>query len=115
MAASRGPICYPYPHRSPNQQGELQSLAQWRLAAAYKLNYLRSFDSPPWRLSPRNLTCELLFLANPVRSVSLQARTSAMAQDDPVVSAQWLHLHLGAPDVKVPTKLIPQLCMLLFN
>ncbi|RLM79077.1 thiosulfate/3-mercaptopyruvate sulfurtransferase 1, mitochondrial-like [Panicum miliaceum] len=24
-----------------------------------------------------------------------------MAQDDPVVSAQWLHQHLGAPDVKV--------------
>lgn len=24
-----------------------------------------------------------------------------MAQDDPVVSAQWLHEHLGMPDVKV--------------
>ncbi|TVU12062.1 hypothetical protein EJB05_45686 [Eragrostis curvula] len=31
----------------------------------------------------------------------LLARTSAMAQDDPVVSAQWLHQHLGLHDVKV--------------
>jgi hypothetical protein len=27
-----------------------------------------------------------------------------MAQDDPVVSAEWLHQHLGAPDVKVTKK-----------
>ncbi|XP_039788309.1 thiosulfate/3-mercaptopyruvate sulfurtransferase 2-like isoform X2 [Panicum virgatum] len=30
-----------------------------------------------------------------------QSTRSAMAQDDSVVSAQWLHQHLGAPDVKV--------------
>jgi hypothetical protein len=29
-----------------------------------------------------------------------------MAQDDPVVSAQWLHEHLGMPDVKVKKKVI---------
>jgi len=27
-----------------------------------------------------------------------------MAQDDPVVSPQWLHEHLGMPDVKVKKK-----------
>ncbi|XP_008676727.2 thiosulfate/3-mercaptopyruvate sulfurtransferase 1, mitochondrial isoform X2 [Zea mays] len=36
------------------------------------------------------------------RSLGLSAaRRSVMAQDDPVVSAQWLHEHLGMPDVKV--------------
>ncbi|KAL5647652.1 hypothetical protein ACJX0J_042007, partial [Zea mays] len=35
------------------------------------------------------------------RSLGLPAaRRSVMAQDDPVVSAQWLHEHLGMPDVK---------------
>jgi len=29
-----------------------------------------------------------------------------MAQDDPVVSAQWLHEHLGMLDVKVKKKVI---------
>jgi thiosulfate/3-mercaptopyruvate sulfurtransferase len=29
-----------------------------------------------------------------------------MAQDDPVVSPQWLHEHLGMPDVKVKKKII---------
>ena len=29
-----------------------------------------------------------------------------MAQDDPVVSAQWLQQHLGQPDIKVKESLI---------
>jgi hypothetical protein len=59
----------------------------------------------------------VFFLANPVRrprSLGLPAaRRSVMAQDDPVVSAQWLHEHLGMPDVKVKKKHL--VCVFIFT
>lgn len=51
----------------------------------------------------RWLTCKLRF---PVSALALSLHLSSssrrpMAQDDPVVSAQWLQQHLGQPDIKV--------------
>ncbi|KAL5659669.1 hypothetical protein ACJX0J_032832, partial [Zea mays] len=50
---------------------------------------------------PSSVTLNILSNVWRPRSLGLPvARRSVMAQDDPVVSAQWMHEHLVMPDVK---------------
>ncbi|PWZ40691.1 Ribosome maturation factor RimM [Zea mays] len=54
---------------------------------------------------PSSVTLNILSNVWRPRSLGLPAaRRSVMAQDDPVVSAQWLHEHLVMPDVKPGTR-----------